>query len=413
MTVTAAPTGQTAALIACHDCGRLHRMPADDADHEFRCTRCQSDLGALSGGIDAPIAILLAASIAFVIASTMPFMTLNIQGIAQSSTLLSASHALWQSGTPLLGVLIFLVATVAPALKIGGLLYVLIPMRLGRRWPHAGRIYRLVGGVRPWAMLEVYLLGSIVAYVKLVDLAHINLGIAVYAFVLTVLLEVAAEAKIEPMAVWHRLMPQADPAILQGPPGSRVLSCHSCQQLLQAEAHEPHANCPRCHAKVHEDDPDAWKTSLALLLAAVVLYVPANVLPVMTVVYFGSGEPDTILSGVIELWHSGMYPIAALVFFASILVPVLKILALGWLIFAKNRDLKVARNKTRVYRIVEQVGRWSMVDIFMIGILTALVHLGNVATISPNAGALAFASVVILTMFASFAFNPRSVWRQL
>jgi paraquat-inducible protein A len=106
-----------------------------------------------------------------------------------------------------------------------------------------------------------------------------------------------------------------------------------------------------------------------------------------------------------------MYPIAALVFTASIMVPVLKILALGWLIFARNRSIAVAQEKTRVYRIVELVGRWSMVDIFMIGILTALVQLGNLATIVPGAGALAFASVVVLTMLASSTFDPRSVWR--
>jgi paraquat-inducible protein A len=406
------PEQRRLALITCHDCGKLHVVPTGDSRHEFRCTRCRGDLGTLSFDPDPSIALLLAAAISFAVANTMPFMTLSIEGFGQSTTLLSAVYALWQAGMAPLGILVFLVATVAPAIKIGGLLYVLVPLRRGHRWPLAGRIYRLVGGVKPWAMMEVYLLGMIVAYVKLIELAHIELGIAVYAFVATVLFEIAAEAKIEPMAVWHRLMAQALPSLLDGPPGSRIMSCHACRQMVRVGSQSHHARCPRCHASVHGDDPNARKTSLALLVAAIVLYVPANLLPVMTVIYFGSGQPDTIMSGVVELWQADMYPVAALVFTASIMVPVLKILALGWLIFASNRSEKVAREKTRIYRIVELVGRWSMVDIFMIGILTALVHLGNVATIIPGVGALAFASVVVLTMCASSAFNPRSVWRR-
>ena len=398
-----------AAIVACHDCGKIHRLPTDDPAHDFACTRCEGDLGSLASDLDRPAALLLAALAMFVIANAMPFMTLSIEGFAQSTTLLSTSIGLLQSDMPLLSALVFLIGTLAPAVKICGLLYVLIPLRHGHRWPLAAQVYRLVGGVKPWAMMEVYLLGMIVAYVKLQDLAQIDVGIAVYAFVATVLLEIAAEAVIEPMTVWHRLMPQAGAATLETGVGTTAMSCHICRQMLRV-SRTPSTACPRCHATVHVDDPAAWRTSLALLSTAVVLYIPANVLPVMTVTYFGSSEPDTIMSGVIELWHSGMYPIAALVFVASITVPVLKILALGWLILSKNRTSVVARHKTRVYRIVELIGRWSMVDIFMIGILTALVHLGNIATVSPGPGALAFAAVVVLTMLASASFNPRSIW---
>ena len=400
------------AVIACHDCGKIHRLPTDDDRHDFVCTRCAGELGSLSGDLDWPTALLVAAAMMFVIANAMPFMTLSIEGFAQSTTLLSASLALFRSDMPILSGLVLFIGTVAPACKIGGLLYVLISLRLGRQWPLTSTIYRLVGGVRPWAMMEVYLLGMIVAYAKLRDLAQVDLDVAVYAFVATVLLEIAAEATMEPMSVWHRLMPQAGPAMLKASADSHPMSCHACQQVVRVPATTVRIACPRCRALVRADDPARRQVSLALVVAAVILYVPANVLPIMTVIYFGSGQPSTIMGGVIELWHSGMYPISALVFAASIVVPVLKVLALSWLIFAKNRDAVVARAKTRVYRIVELVGRWSMVDVFMIGILTALVNLGNVATVIPGAGALAFASVVVLTMLASSAFDPHSIWRR-
>lgn len=131
----------------------------------------------------------------------------------------------------------------------------------------------------------------------------------------------------------------------------------------------------------------------------------------MTVISFGEGEPDTIISGVKALLAVGMYPVAILVFFASIFVPVLKLTLLTFLLVSVQiKSLWRPRDRTVMYRITEAVGRWSMVDIFMISILAALVKLGSIATIEPGAGAGFFAAVVIMTMFASMAFDPRLIW---
>ena len=147
------------------------------------------------------------------------------------------------------------------------------------------------------------------------------------------------------------------------------------------------------------------------MVTAAILYIPANLLPVMTVIYFGRGEPDTILSGVKELIEAGMWPVALLVFFASITVPVLKLIGLTFLLITvQRRSTWRLRDRGLMYRIIEQVGRWSMVDIFMISILVALVNLGAIATIEPGVGAICFAAVVIITMFASMSFDPRLIW---
>jgi paraquat-inducible protein A len=131
----------------------------------------------------------------------------------------------------------------------------------------------------------------------------------------------------------------------------------------------------------------------------------------MTVISFGSGEPDTILSGVKALFFAGMWPLALLVFFASITVPVLKIVGLALLLLWTQRGSRWRlRDRTVVYRIVEAVGRWSMIDIFMLSILAGLVRLGRIATITPGIGAVSFAAVVIITMFAAAAFDPRLMW---
>jgi len=202
--------------------------------------------------------------------------------------------------------------------------------------------------------------------------------------------------------------PQTETAIDRG-----LARCHDCGWLEPLPDHEPmvHAHCPRCRAPMHLRKPDSLSRTWALILAAGLLYIPANVLPIMTVVQFGQGDPHTILGGVQELVHGGQWPLAALVFFASIVVPVLKLVGLSFLAISVQWDSKWrARDRTRLYRIVESVGRWSMIDIFVISILVALVQLGAVATIQPGAGASFFAAVVVVTMIAAEGFDQRLIW---
>jgi paraquat-inducible protein A len=178
-----------------------------------------------------------------------------------------------------------------------------------------------------------------------------------------------------------------------------------------------HRNQSAARAAVHRftpAKPDSINRATALALAAVIFYVPANVYPVMSVVMFGKHVPSTILGGIVEFIQSGMYPLAALIFFASIAVPMLKIFCLALLIVSvRFRWPWNPRSRTALYRVVEQVGRWSMIDVFVISILVALVKLGNIATIEPGIGASSFAAVVVVTMFAAASFDPRLIWDAL
>ena len=195
-----------------------------------------------------------------------------------------------------------------------------------------------------------------------------------------------------------------------------LMSCHACHQLSRIPAGFTNGDaiCPRCEAHIHLRKPNSISRTWALLIAAYILYIPANLLPVMTVISFGKGNPDTILSGVKELIHAGMWPIALLVFFASIMVPVTKLLALTYLLLSVQLKSKWRpQERTVLYRITEVVGRWSMIDIFMISILIALVKLEAVATIEPGMGAISFAAVVIITMFAAMGFDPRLIWDKM
>lgn len=192
-----------------------------------------------------------------------------------------------------------------------------------------------------------------------------------------------------------------------------LLSCHACHQLSRARRIPANYQgiCRRCGARLHRRKPNSVARTWALTLAAFILYIPANVYPVMTVISFGKGHPDTILSGVKALVEAGMFPLALLVFFASITVPVLKLVGLSYLLLSVQYKTQWRpRDRTRLYRITEVVGRWSMIDIFMIAILVALVKLQAVATIEPGVGAISFAAVVVITMFAAASFDPRLIW---
>ena len=195
-----------------------------------------------------------------------------------------------------------------------------------------------------------------------------------------------------------------------------MISCDSCHLLCRNISTQSGAalTCPRCAAALHQRKPHSIGRSWALLLAAYLLYVPANVLPIMNSASLGYERSDTILSGVNYLIVSGMWPIALVVFFASILVPLLKLVVLTYLLVSVQRRSRWRpKDRARLYRVTEGIGRWSMVDIYVVTILVALVQLGSVAKVEAAPGALFFAAVVVLTMFAARAFDPRLIWDAL
>jgi paraquat-inducible protein A len=191
------------------------------------------------------------------------------------------------------------------------------------------------------------------------------------------------------------------------------VACHSCHLLCRINYSKVGESlvCPRCGSTLHQRKPNSLKRTWALVLAALIFYIPANLLPITVVISLGKAQSDTIMSGVIYFIHSGMWPIALVIFVASILVPMLKLILLTFLLVTVQRKSAWRpRDRTRLYRITEAVGRWSMVDIFVVTILVALVNLGNLATIKAGPGAGFFAAVVVITMFAAMSFDPRLIW---
>ena len=181
--------------------------------------------------------------------------------------------------------------------------------------------------------------------------------------------------------------------------------CHSCGLASRAE----HRRCPRCHAPLHLRNRESLQRTWALTIAAFLLYFPANLLPILRVDSFLGTQENTIVGGVVQFWRDADYPVAIIIFAASVVIPVLKLLSIVTLCIAA-RSGRRPHSMTRLYRVTEFIGRWSMVDVFVVAILVGLVQLGSAISIHPGAAAVSFAGVVVLTMLAAMTFDPRLIW---
>ena len=412
-------------LIGCHDCGCLyHREPLNSCERA-RCTRCQHELYRWHAGgplrrADSLVALTLGALLVFLLAQSFPIVTLEMGGITSGATLLEAVAVLWSEGMQVIATMVLLCAIVFPGLELASLLYLAIGLRGRRRVPGFGLVLRVVQGARHWAMTEVLMIGILITVIKMTSMARVVPHPGLFAFgVLTILC--ALVMRYEPKALWDladRLAPlpklDVTPSAVAHAPDTLV-SCGACGLVNGypwQRAPNGVAHCRRCSAVLHRRIPNSIGWTWVMLVAATLLYFPAMLLPVMYTRTIGGGaEGDTIMSGVVLFWNTGSPGLAIIIFIASVVVPVSKLVALAWLNTAaqlRSRAAPLAR--TRAYRVVEFVGRWSMLDIFVVTLTVALVRFDALATITAGPGAIAFGCVVIVTMVASHQFDPRLIW---
>ena len=395
-------------LRECPGCGLFQTVPALTPGETAQCVRCPTILRRTTKHrIDHIIALTLTAFILLVVMCSTTLMSVETSGIRRTADLFSGPEELVRQNMGELAVVIIFVTVVAPLIRLVSTLYVLVRLHATSPPSHLRRVFAWAERLRPWSMLEVFVFGVFVAYVKLGDLVTIGLAAGVYALLALTFVLIWMDAALDRAAVWERLFRGN---LRGGSPGlAGAIGCETCGLVSVPRPDEP--RCPRCESMLHERKLNSVARTWALVIAAAVLYIPANYYPVLSVVQLGAGQPSTILGGVEELVTARQYPLAALVFFASIAVPMLKLFGLSiMLITIQIGRTGWLRDRTRLYHIVRFIGRWSMIDIFMESLLGALVAFGSVITIEPGAGALAFCAVVILTMFAAEAFDPRLMW---
>ena len=403
-----ADTRNTGRLRECPDCGLFQRLPPLPRGSVARCPRCAAVLRRRRvDPVGRSLALAVTGLLLFALALSLPFMDVEVGGLVRATSLLTGPAELEQQGAWELALAVLVTTLGAPLGRLLLLTYVLLGLHLPRPPRHLYAVFRWIEWLSPWSMVEVFLLGIFVAYTRLIELAHVEVGGAVAALGALMLATAAADGALDHEAVWEGLERSG---VVAGPVRGAALGprygCDSCGLVSHATG-----SCPRCGANVRPRKRDSLGRTWALLTAAAVLYIPANTMPVLTLIHFGRGSPSTILGGVAELAADGMWPLALLVLFASVVVPMLKLASLVLLLITTQRGSHWRlRDRTLLYRIVDSVGRWSMIDVFMVSILTALVRMGTIASISPGAGAIAFCAVVVLTMLAAHSFDPRLMW---
>jgi paraquat-inducible protein A len=404
-------------LTECHECGLIQRTPPPPPGGSVECVRCGCVLHRdRPDSLNRTLALTIAGLVLFVVANSFPFLSFEMQGQVTETTLFTGVKDLYAQGKWEIAAVVAFTAVLAPGLQLVLLLTVLIPLARDRVPVWLPTLFRLIRTLAPWGMMDVFLVGILVSVVKLSDMATIVAGTSLFAFVALIFVLAAAQAALDPDLVWSRI-PVA--AVVNRPlrPGEQRIGCDVCELLVPRDAalvDDGRLRCPRCTDVLHHRKPESLQRTWALVIAALVFYIPANLLPIMTVTSLGRSQSDTIMSGVIFLITHGMWPLALVVFVASVFVPLLKLVILVFLLVSVHlRSAWRPRERTRLYRVTELIGRWSMVDVYVVTILVALVRLGNLATIQAEAGAIFFCAVVVITMLAAMSFDPRLIWDRL
>ncbi len=393
----------------CPECGLFQSVPLLRPGLVATCTRCSALLRRRQrDSLTTTLALNVTGLVLFAVVLVFPFLGFQLLGQTRQAALEDLPAAFQQQGMWQLALVVLGTTVVAPMLKLVLTIAVLVGLRTGMAASTLADMARLRHHLTPWAMVEVFLLGVFVAYTRLAATAGatVLVGPAMLALAGLMLVMIAADAWLDEHALWEAIgRTRRTPAPVGFGP---LIGCDTCGRVSRAP---PGAPCPRCHAELEVRKPDSIARSWAFLLGAAALYIPANLYPILTLIRFGQGHPSTIMGGVQELIEYRMWPLALLVFVASVLVPVLKLVGIATLLLStQSRAGWRLRDRTRLYRIVEVIGRWSMIDVFMLSVLVGLVRMELLASVTPGIGAVCFAGVVILTMLASFSFDPRLMW---
>jgi len=422
-------------IVACPDCDLLQRIPVLPPGGTARCPRCGHTVASSKpDSLDRTLALTVAAVIVLIIANTMPLMGLSAVGRQASTTILGGVLKMWQQGQGITGVLVAFCTVIAPTLYIGFMLTVLLAVRQSPTPSWIGKLLRVQEFSQPWSMVEVMMLGILVALIKIADLATVIPGIGMFAVGALIILIAAMTVNFDPHEIWTRIrwadgqVPQTaastesedrkeEPTMSTDTSGILtgvklgLVSCEACGLLSRPpDVHEP-GHCPRCGKELELRRHSSVQRTWALIIAAAICYIPANLIPIMSTTTPTYAEKDTIMSGVVLLYESGSWPLALIVLIASVMIPLAKIAALAYLLITVQfRSIGGRHERVRLYRLVEFVGRWSMLDVFVVTFVVALVQLQPLMSVEPGAGVMFFAAVVVLTMLAAETFDPRLIW---
>lgn len=416
----------TSDVVACPDCDKLLEKQNIPGGKVVHCPRCGSLLHTtVHNSLQKAIALSFAGLVIYIPAVTLSIMTFTVAGLKGSGSVVDAMLSLFEGNYYFVGLMVLLVSLVFPLLKLGLLFLSAVSIAAGRVSKNVVAMFRLYNHLSEWGMVEVYMLGILVSIIKMYSMATIHYDIGFFCFISLVILTIWSSTVVDDYRYWILIEQQQkkdDHGGAESPgfnPGAEtaqeagLIRCHDCGKLSIDEAVGPDEvlRCSRCRASLHSRKPASLTRTWALVLAALVFYLPANILPMMRVNFMGSPADSTILDGIIFFFQDGEYLVGGIILTASVLVPLFKIIGIILILlsirFHWNGWLK---HKSAIFRFIEFIGRWSFLDVFVIALLAAMVRFGAFTTIEADPAAPYFTAVVVCTMFAALSFDPRIMW---
>lgn len=398
--------------LACDHCDQLIYIDVLKPNQVAVCPNCQCKLHVGKKNSEQKVvALSLCAILMLLSALFYPFISFSEQGITQTITLLDAGKILFAFNSPFLGVLIDVSIIFLPLTLL--VFFVLIHIGLLKILPriYSIKLLKLIFKLIPWVMSEIFLIGILISMVKIMSIADISFGLSFYSFSAFIIFYLMCLSQIDKNKLWDQISSSDNSPLICSPSraiDNNLRACHICHLLTS------HTVCHRCHSKTFFRTPSSIQKVIALLVTSLMLYIPANFYPIMHTWVLNKDEPATILGGIMTLWQMGSYPIAIIIFIASIIIPLAKIFVLSLLCYVvsykDNINHKAQHQYTKVYQMTEFIGKWSMLDVFVVAVLVALVQLGALMSITPGKGAVFFAAMVFTSMLAAHAFDPRLLW---
>ncbi|MFI8418186.1 membrane integrity lipid transport subunit YebS [Serratia sp. NPDC078593] len=386
----------------CCECDLLFILPQLADNQAAYCPRCNAKV---VHGRDWSMTRLTAMAVTMLLlmpfAFTEPLIAIRLLGVHINASLLEGVWQMSRQGDPITASMVAFCTMGAPLTLVLSLLYLRIGHHLGM---NLRPVLLMLERLKEWVMLDIYLVGMAVAAIKVKEYADIEMGSALIAYLCLTLLSILTLIHLNVEQLWQRYYPQEQPA-------GASTALHVCLSCHYTGYPDQRGRCPRCHIPMCHRQPYSMQKTWAALIAAMILLIPANLMPISIIYVNGSRMEDTIFSGVVSLATSGNIPIAAIVFIASVLVPFTKVIVLITLLLSIHlKTSHSLKTRIRLLRLVTWIGRWSMLDLFVIALMMSLVNRDQLLSFTMGPAAFFFGAAVILTILAVEWLDSRLIW---
>ncbi len=401
--IQAASPGRGPNIIACPDCAAIQALPPIRSGL-LRCWQCRGTLEHASGRPPgAALACALTTLILLIPANLLLLITLSKAGFTSHGYLSSGLGIIWNQGWPLTAIIAGLLAIVFPFFRFALLAVALTAVLLRYRRPWVGPLFRIAEGLDLWAMPDVFLIGVAIGFSRLLEIGGASIGPGGWCFLGAALMAMLTRGTLERRRVWRIIEPE------NTSPGPGAFGCPACGLVVAASCDGE--RCRRCGVRLRRRNPAGLTSALALTIGGVLLYPVANIYPLSILKWFGGTSAHTLFSAVSKLLGANLWFLAGCVFTTSIAIPFVKLMAILWFYASvRSRSTRHLVFKTRCFRVVDELGRWSTMDVFTVVVYMPLLQFGQLASVKIGIGLPALLGVVILTMLASRAFDPRLLW---